>query len=181
MMKKLTNSIKKTSNKTEVKKFDFIKMLNQMQTDLKVIRELIPAEVDLNKQDRKKMPQIAAGRWPFVEMCLHRMAENPTMIPIDQSKENILELQAIFHLIKEVEQTLAIFQHSFQDLKALKMYECFTAACGGYGLVKLQSKNNSHDALAIYQQLKALLPSRKKTKVLEAAKERYWNNRLIAK
>ena len=48
-----------------------------------------------------------------------------------------------------------------------------------YGLIRLQSKNNSNDALAIYQQLKALLPKTKKAKAVKTLKDANWKDRLL--
>ena len=115
----------------ENKKVDFQKLLNQLRTDIQAVRELIPAIVDLNQGDRRKMPQVGAGRWAFVETALHRMLEHPNMLPVGQTKESILELQSIFHLIKEVGQTLDFLNHSFQDLKTIKMNECLNIAFTG--------------------------------------------------
>lgn len=162
-MKTIKNKAK-NSLSNENQKFDFPKMLNQMQAEIQNLRQMLPTDMHLTPEQRKKMAQVATGRWAFVETALEIGIEEPTLMPLGISLEKMQELKDLFHLIKETQRNLEVLEHAFGDFRVTKIYECFKTASHIYRLSELQGKNNNQNALKIYQQLKALRPKKKKTK-----------------
>lgn len=118
-MKTIKNKAK-NSLSNENQKFDFSKMLNQMQSEIQNLRQMLPVDMHLTLEQRKKMAQVATGRWAFVETALEIGIEEPNLLPLGISLEQMKELKDLFHLIKETQRSLEVLEHAFGDFRVTK-------------------------------------------------------------
>ncbi len=132
-------------------------VIDELNRNIKRLLEVLPLQIELKKEELKKLPRICPRRQNFIEQAAAYAEKNRAIIPKHTDIKEYIQLVELYKVIIEIQKILTPIVNMLQGTRRYIQAEMYDFSRALYCTAKEAKKHNIPGIEAIYKSLTYLL------------------------